>query len=261
MFPVKRIYTLGLFFLMIAGFALAVNAGAETEEPAEKVALTEMVLIEGGEFMMGKDGEGNNSPVHKVFLDPYYIDKHEVTNAQYHQFCTETERALPIFWDMEKFNCGLKWPNHPVVGVSWSDAKAYAEWVDKRLPTEAEWEKAARGGLAGKTYPNGDEMDKEKANFRSDGTVEVMKYPANGYGLYDMAGNVREWVSDYYDLFYYSASPDKNPKGPEKANQRVVRDAGWHSGPSCTSVSARIALGGSWVDFALGFRCAKDADE
>jgi iron(II)-dependent oxidoreductase len=162
---------------------------------------------------------------------------------------------------MEKFRCGLEWPDHPAVGVSWADAKAYAEWAGKRLPTEAEWEYAARGGLAGKKYPYGDEMDETQANFKSDGTVAVKSYPPNGYGLYDMAGNVREWVADYYDEFYYGASPEKNPKGPEKGFDRVVRDAGWHSGKGCTSVSARINLTPYWVDFALGFRCAKDAGE
>lgn len=259
MFPVERLFKPGLFLLLVSSLAWTAGAGAQPQQAAGETAVTEMVLIKAGEFLMGAKGEGDNSPVHKVFLDAYYIDKHEVTNAQYHRFCTETDRALPIFWGMEKFRCGLEWPDHPVVGVSWADAKAYAEWAGKRLPTEAEWEKAARGGLAGKTYPNGDEMDKSQANFRSDGTVAVAGFPPNGYGLYDMAGNVREWVSDYYDLFYYGASPERNPKGPDNGKYRVVRDAGWHSGPSCTSVSARIALTGSWVDFALGFRCAKDA--
>jgi iron(II)-dependent oxidoreductase len=219
-----------------------------------------MVLIPAGEYLMGKDGDANNSPSHTVRLDSFYIDKHEVTNAQYHAFCKETERQLPIFWEMEKFHCGLDFANHPAVGVSWADAKAYAEWAGKRLPTEAEWEIAARGGLVGKKFPNGDEMDSSEANFKSDGTVPVASYPPNGYGLYDMAGNVREWVSDYYSESYYSLSPTDNPKGPEKGTFRVVRDAGWFSGKGCTSVSARICLPQYWTDFAVGFRCAKDVD-
>jgi formylglycine-generating enzyme required for sulfatase activity len=235
-------------------------AGEENSIIDRTLPAMEMVLIPGGDFLMGRDGEANNSPAHEVRLDSFYIDEHEVTNAQYQRFCEETGRKLPEFWGMDAFRCGLDYPNHPVVGVSWADAKAYAEWAGKRLPTEAEWEYAARGGLENKVYPYGDELDETQANFKSDGTVPVMSYPPNGYGLYDMAGNVREWVADYYDEFYFGASPRENPRGPEKGTFKVVRDGGWHSGKGCLNVDDRICLPTYWVDFAVGFRCAKDAD-
>jgi len=253
-----RLCRTGAVALVALVICMTSYASAETESKGKTESRTDLVLIAGGEFEMGRDGEANNNPAHKVRLDSFYIDKHEVTNAQYHRFCQETERQLPIFWGMEKFHCGLDYPNHPVVGVNWADAKAYAEWAGKRLPTEAEWEYAARGGLVGRKYPNGDELDETQANFKSDGTVPVMSYPPNAYGLYDIAGNVREWVADYYDEFYYGASPDDNPKGPDEGTFRVVRDGGWHSGKGCLEVDDRICLPTYWVDFAVGFRCASD---
>ncbi len=245
--------------ILLATLPAQSSAQESTTNTSDK-QLTELVLVTGGEFMMGQEGEANNSPVHKVRLNSFYIDKHEVTNAQYHSFCMQTERALPIFWGMEEFRCGPDFADHPVVGVSWAAAKAYAEWAGKRLPTEAEWEFAARGGLAGKKFPGGDEMDDTAANFKSDGTVPVTSYQANGYGLYEVSGNVREWVADYYEEFYYSASPEDNPKGPESGTFRAVRGGGWKSGKMCCTVDARICLPTYWVDFAVGFRCAKDSD-
>jgi iron(II)-dependent oxidoreductase len=201
------------FFVSVFAFALI----AEKENPKKNntgtVKEPEMVLITGGEFIMGKDrgkDKKSDKPVyidnsaHKVYVDSFYIDKYEVTNAQYYKFCKETGHALPKFWDMDEFRCGLKYPNHPVVGVACYEAIKYAEWRGVRLPTEAEWEYAARGGLAGKSYPNGDDLDPKNANIAKHykGTTEVGRFKANGYGLYDMSGNVREWVSDYYNKDY-----------------------------------------------------------
>lgn len=220
---------------------------------------SELVLIPGGEFRMGIEGEGDDSPAHKVRLDSFYMESCEVTNAQYAKFCEEKGEELPFFWGMEKFRCGPDFPNHPVVGVTWSDAKAYAEWRGMRLPTEAEWEYAARGGLDGKQFPNGDDLDSNMANFRpSSGTLPVGNYPPNGYGLYDMAGNVVEWVHDYYDKDYYRTSPSENPRGPEDGKFQVIRGGGWHSGRSCNSVHYRNCLKSNWSDFNVGFRCARD---
>jgi formylglycine-generating enzyme required for sulfatase activity len=223
------------------------------------VKQTEMALIPGGAFLMGGDVEDDHQPVHEVLVDSFYIDVHEVTNAQYFEFCTQTNRKLPEYWGMEEFRCGPDFPDHPVVGVGWKDATEYADWCGKRLPTEAEWEYAARGGLASQKYPNGDTIDTTLANYSvSEGTVPVRTYPPNGYGLYDMAGNVNEWVFDFYDANYYAISPHDNPTGPEDGKFHVIRGGGWHSGAYCNRVYRRCALIAYWVDFNVGFRCAKD---
>lgn len=230
-----------------------------------------MVFIKGGDFIMGKEflkseiqdkKQYINNPAHKVHVDSFYIDKYEVTNYQYFLFCRDTGRPLPVFWGMNEFHCGLDFPNHPVVGVSYLDALDYARWRNMRLPTEAEWEYAARGGLVGKKFPHGDELDKKMVNYGQNlrGTTAVGSFPGNGYGLFDMAGNVREWVADYYKTGYYLESPDKNPQGPEVGRFRVIRGGGWFSGPGCVTVYRRNALAANWVDFAVGFRCARDAE-
>jgi formylglycine-generating enzyme required for sulfatase activity len=246
--------------LLLISLVLIVGC-VKKKEPVELAGAMEMemVLIPGGEFFMGsEDGGDDEVPVHKVYVDSFYMDKYEVTNAQYFKFCRETERDLPEFWEMEEFHSGLEYPNHPVIGVSWRDAKAYAEWAGKRLPTEAEWEYAARGGLVGKRFPSGDDLDTSVANFASEGTVPVGSYPPNGFGLHDVAGNVAEWVSDYYHQDYYRFSPQRNATGPQEGKFRGVRGGGWHSGKWCCSVNIRNGLIDRWVDFNVGFRCAKD---
>jgi sulfatase modifying factor 1 len=223
----------------------------------------ELVLVPSGEFLMGSDLEGDHSPAHRVYIDSFYMDKYEVTNAQYLRFCEATGHRLPEFWGMDGFRCGPDYPNHPVVGVSWRDAVEYAAWCGKRLPTEAEWEYAARGGLVGMSYPNGETLRPSDGNCTESGKggpVTVGSYPANGFGLHDMQGNVVEWVWDRYDSDYYSSSPLANPQGPESGRFRVIRGGGWHSGPSCNRVYFRNALPPGWVDFNVGFRCARDLE-
>jgi len=217
-----------------------------------------MVLIPAGEFQMGKDDEGDHAPLHSVRLSAFYLDAREVTNAEYLAFCQATDHRLPMFWTLDKFQSGPSFPNHPVVGVGSADAEAYADWAGKRLPTEAEWEYAARGGLQGQDFPGGAELDSTLANYSSQHALPVGSYPPNGYGLYDMAGNVREWVSDFYDPDYYRKSPVENPRGPDKAAYRVVRGGGWFSGKYCQKIFLRVALPVQWVDFNIGFRCARD---
>ncbi len=221
-----------------------------------------LVLIPGGEFLMGSDLEGDHSPAHKVYLDSFSMDKYEVTNAQYLRFCEATGHRLPAFWSLDNFRCGADYPNHPVVGVSWNDAVEYAKWAGKKLPTEAQWEYAARGGLVGMNYASGDTLDPSDGNYTESGNggpVAVGSYPANGYGLHDMQGNVVEWVWDYYGADYYSSSPSADPRGPDSGRFRVIRGGGWHSGPYCNRVYFRNALPPNWVDFNVGFRCAKSA--
>jgi sulfatase modifying factor 1 len=252
--------------IMSITFVLAISFLISCSQPEQKPqeispVEAELVLIPGGDFLMGKDEEGDCSPAHTVYIDSFYIDKYEVTNSQYLEFCEETGRKFPEFWGKKEFHSGPDFPNHPVVGISWSDAKSYAEWAGKRLPTEAEWEYAARGGLVGLNYPNGDELDSADANYTlggPEGIAPVGSFPPNGYGLHDMAGNVFEWVSDYYGGDYYETSPYENPTGPEEGKFRVIRGGGWHSGPYCNRVYYRNALPGQWVDFAVGFRCAKN---
>lgn len=229
-----------------------------------------LVLIPGGEFLMGSGSERDHSPVHTVYVGSFFMDKYEVTNARYLEFCQATGHRLPAFWGMDRFRSGPDYPAHPVVGVSWYDAADYAAWSDKRLPTEAEWEYAARGGLVGKNYPNGDTLDPSDGNFSKSGKggpVAVGSYAANGFGLHDMQGNVVEWVWDYYDAGYYLSSPSMNPRGPESVTLRpeavrfrVIRGGGWHSGPYCNRVYYRNALPANWVDFNVGFRCVKDVE-
>jgi len=224
---------------------------------------TEELLIPAGEFIMGRADSSEELTPHPVKLSAFYIDKHEVTNAQYHAFCEDTDHELPIFWGLERFRCSLDFPEHPVVGVSQADAKKYAEWVGRRLPTEAEWEYAARGGLESLSFDSGDVLNDEDANTKSaklDGPVAVGSFKPNGYGLYDTVGNVREWVADYYAEDYFANSPLDNPPGPEKTRWRVIKGGGWYSGKGCNMVHVRNALPGSWSDFNVGFRCARDAE-
>jgi len=221
------------------------------------------VEIPGGTFLMGGESEPDHQPIHEVEISPFRLMRFHVTNAQYAAFCGATEHHLPEFWGQERFRCGPEHPDHPVVGVSWLDADAFAEWAGGRLVTEAEWEYAARGGLVGKTYPFGDEIDPSAANYARTGltgTKPVGSHAPNGFGLYDMCGNVVEWVADRYDPTYYARSPKVDPPGPEVGKHRVIRGGGWHSGPYCNGVFFRNALPANWVDFAVGFRVAKDGE-
>ncbi|MBU0742011.1 formylglycine-generating enzyme family protein [bacterium] len=246
----SRIWVLTVVLTVAASLAAAA-------EPPEG-----MVLIPGGAYAMGMhDGEDN--PLHEVAVSPFYMDRTEVTNAGYLAFCEETGRDLPVFWGMELFRCGPDYPDNPIVGVSHSDAIAYAEWAGKRLPTEAEWEFAARGGLVGKMFPNGDDADPLAVNHKGagyEGTLPVGSLLPNGYGLHDMSGNVREWVLDRYDPDYYRECPAENPQGPEQGRFRVIRGGGWYSGAFCNHIDRRNGLPSNFGDFNVGFRCAKDVE-
>lgn len=242
--------------LLLAFACLFVLPSADPQAPPG------MVLIPAGTFSMGKAGDAEDCPPHDVSVSAFFLDAGEVTNAEYQQFCTKTGRQLPEFWGIAKYKSGSDFPKHPVVGVSWQDAEAYAKWAGKRLPTEAEWEYAARGGMQGKDFPAGNTIGLESASItqggKTNGAMPVRSFGANGYGLFDMSGNVCEWVADFYDAGYYRVSPGKDPKGPGKGKFRVIRGGGWHSGPYCNRVYVRNALPAGWLDINVGFRCAKD---
>jgi len=248
----------------------------------------DMVLIPAGEFWMGSSEEKGNDierPRHKVYLDAYWIDKHEVTNAEFARFIEETGHMTQAEWlgfgfvmieNGERQIAGANWRHplgpkssiedkmdHPVVQVNWEDAVAYASWAGKRLPTEAEWEKAARGPQGSK-YPFGRFYDRSKARIGllwDAGPVRVGSYSPNGYGLYNMGGNVMEWCSDWYLPDYYEKSPYKNPKGPEKAYHRIIRGGSWFFGSIIfTRCAFRSFLMLKWNN-NIGFRCANDEEK
>lgn len=224
----------------------------------------DMVLIPGGDFVMGKNTSYPTDwqPEHRVSIDAFYMDRFEVTNKAYYAFCVETSHPFPEFWGSPLFKCGMDFPDHPVVGVSHNDAQQYAKWAGKRLPTEAEWEYASKGGLINNNYPWGDQIDSTRANYgkKYKATLVVGSFQPNGYGLYDLSGNVWEWAADYYGDTYYATSPDQNPKGPQSGRFHVIRGGSWHSGAMCLQTHFRNGLPGNWVDFAVGFRCVKDME-
>ncbi len=246
------------------GFRGAPAPGAQPGASAATIERdTTMVLVPAGSFVMGEKGDDDNGPAHEVRLRAFRMDRHEVTNAEYEAFCRATGHKLPFFWGLDRFRSGPLYPDHPVIGVSQGEAADYADWRGKRLPTEAEWEYAARGGLVGMRFVYGNRLDSTMANYtraHQDGPVAVGSYPPNGYGLHDMAGNVQEWVADRYGADYYAKSPVEDPRGPEKGGYRVVRGGGWYSGTMCVGVAVRYALPSGWCDFNVGFRCARDAE-
>lgn len=217
----------------------------------------EMVLIPAGEFLMGDDASAfaPEKPAHIVYLDEYWIDRYEVTNAQY-RLCVEAEVCPePGFW----WNEDLNGDRQPVL-VPWKAAKTYCEWVDGRLPTEAEWEKATRG-TDGRTWTWGNEFVPNRANLSSDEdgygpTAPVGSFPddLSPYGLLDVAGNAGEWVADWWDAEYYARSPARNPTGPAGGEKRVHRApiANAGGGPEKSRCVARYAADPSWE---YGFRC------
>ncbi len=233
----------------------------------EKPALAQpvegsMAVVPAGEFMMGSPtGDSDEQPAHKVYVDAFSMDKYEVTVGQYAAFLQAKAIDPPSDWKT------MNQPAHqkrPVANVDSADAAAYCKWAGKRLPTEAEWEKAARG-TDGRLYPWGNDPPTPlHANFgKTDwnnhgvlapiGTFEEGKSP---YGIYDMAGNVWEWVSDWYDYNYYKTSPSQNPTGPSSGGTKVIRGGAWNSSPRAMRSANRSLI--SPTDQGLdGFRCAK----
>lgn len=230
----------------------------------------DMVFIPAGEFQMGSTDEkasGSEKPVHTVYVDAFYMDKYLVTNEQYKAFLDENPQwCKPQLFknhistdyhdgaylrDWHKTDYPNGEDKHPVTKVGWYAAMAYAQWIGKRLPTEAEWEKAARGGLEGKQYPWGDAVDLSKANYfyNVGGIAPVGRYPANGYDLHDMSGNVWEWCLDTYDANFYAISPRRNPFAGANTMEWVINNFRSVQSP-------RVLRGGSWLMDSQGVRVA-----
>jgi formylglycine-generating enzyme required for sulfatase activity len=218
----------------------------------------EMVLVPAGDSWMGsEDGGSEERPRRKVYLDGFYIDRTEVTNAQYRRFMEATGQRAPAYWGNSRFNA----PDQPVVGVDWGDARAYCAWAGKRLPTEAEWEKTARGP-DGRRYPWGDEWDPRKANFAEGGPgkptpVGSYRAGASPYGAVDMAGNVWEWVADWYQRDYYTKAPSRNPPGPDQGALKVLRGGSWYDYPFDLRAAYRSFSTPDFRITYIGFRCAR----
>lgn len=227
----------------------------------------EMVQIPEGPFMMGsEDGDPDESPAHQVYLKGFYLDRKEVTQDEYGRFAKMIKRPMPRIEVFEDDQSKLLRPEYAAMSVSWDDALAYCRWAGKRLPTEAEWEKAGRGEGKRK-YPWGDTFLRNAANV--DGDEDGYKYLAppgsfeagrSPYGIYDMTGNVAEWVADSYDEGFYKKSPYRDPKGSEAGDLRVVRGGSWRETEHNARLSKRFAAKHWRTDITIGIRCASDLD-
>jgi len=243
-----------------------------------------MVQIPSGEFTMGGNEATDECPPHKVYLDAFYIGKYETTFEEYEAFCHDTGYGIPID---PRYGAqpdpSMLGPTLPVMNVTRDEAERFCKWLSQktgrryRLPTEAEWEKAARGGLEKKTFPWGDDPPSEAGVFRAnygpsfdhftwkkDGyeySAPVGTYPPNGYGLHEMAGNLWEWCSDGYERTYYRDSPYKNPQGPHPRDdlRGIIRGGCYGSGNNHLRCAKRHAIHPSNQAFLIGFRIARDA--
>jgi sulfatase modifying factor 1 len=255
----------------------AQNGQSSTIETKKGQDGAPMVLIPAGPFTMGSnDGLPNERPEHTVTLDAYYIDQYEVTLGLYRKFLEATKHDAPPTWDDEAASTVS---DRPAIGMKWADALAYCKWAGNRLPTEAEWEKAARG-TDGRRYPWGQMQPfVDIANYNRGvwvsetitlvgvtsglegmsvrhGLKEGGKSP---YGLTHMAGNAAEWVADWYERDYYRKSPDKNPTGPANGDKHVLRGGSWADLPTALRVTARFSAEPDFEDRTVGFRCAMNA--
>jgi formylglycine-generating enzyme required for sulfatase activity len=274
---------LGLLMLKVRGLSPPVALATEITD-AFGVA---MRLVPAGEFSMGRDADNALSecqkyrndcqrdwftaedPLHTVYLDAFYMDKYEVTNAMY-AACVKAGACTPPHADSSatrnSYYGNAAFGNYPVIAVDWNQAKAYCEWRGARLPTEAEWEIAARG-TDGRIYPWGNNAPTcSLANFDPSGgsecvgdTSTVGNYPdgVSPYGIYDLAGNVWEWVADWYDEHYYANSPYRNPQGPASGEYRVLRGGLWYDNGLNLRASNRGRLAPDlWLN-DIGFRCSR----
>jgi len=227
-----------------------------------------LVRIPEGWFLMGSDsGQDCERPVHRVWIDPFLLAATQVTNAEYQRFLRGTRALPPPFWNNPNFNH----PQQPVAGVSWHEAARYCEWLSTqtrrrfRLPSEAEWERAARGGLDQKQFPWGDAPPQSLPYYArrwQNGPEPVGRYAPNAYGLYDIGDNVHEWSNDWYDPNYYPISPQRNPAGPEqsplKPARKSSRGGSWRHHIKVARCAARSSIPPEFQYADYGFRVACD---
>ena len=289
--PIWKYATLVLGIGLALSFVIMLMLFFKSQPPpipitVQPLPIGKPVLIPAGEFQMGSNAsnaESDEKPRHTVYVDAFYIDKYEVTNAKFKQFVDanpqwQKDRIPRKFHNGQYLDLwqGNSYPpdkeNHPVVYVSWYAAMAYAKWEGKRLPTEAEWERAARGGLVDLKYTWGNIVDPRKANYSGQigDTTPVGSYPANDYGLYDMVGNVMEWCLDGYETDFYSSSPRLNPiaggvltdivnKFQGVISRRAVRGGCWYNVPLHVRVADRYGTNPNHASKGRGFRCAGSA--
>lgn len=280
---------LGIYSCLVVGMIAILSSVEAADSPSLKGSPQQsvgaikgkdgapMLLVPAGPFLMGSnDGLPNERPEHTVTIKAFYIDQYEVTAGRYQKYVELGKHEPPAPADDD---AGRSLDDRPVVGVTWTEAAAYCAWAGKRLPSEAEWEKAARG-TDGRRYPWG-EMQPfvDIANYNRGiwvseaitlvpvgsglegmsvrhGLKEGGKSP---YGLAHMAGNAAEWVNDWYDREYYQQSPDANPSGPKSGEKRVLRGGSWADLPTALRVTARFSAEPDFDDRTIGFRCAMDA--
>lgn len=223
-----------------------------------------LARIPEGWFLMGSEtGQDNEKPVHRVWIDSFWLAACQVTNAEYGLYLAASRAMPPPFWTDPNFNH----PQQPVAGVSWFEATAYCDWLSSvsgrsfRLPTEAEWERAARSDVEGKLYPWGDAPPQSLPDYDKrwrTGPEPVGRYAPNAFGLYNMCDNVHEWCSDWYQADFYAVSPERNPAGPEKGTRRASRGGSWRHHVKVSRCAARSSIPPEFQYADYGFRVACD---
>lgn len=264
---------------LVFGQSISFAADRSARDPVEFLAAmdgAQMIVVPAGLFPMGvpdgdRDGGRDEYPRHQVFVDTFAIDKYEVTNGLYVAFVKSTGHRVPQnpknptrnLWQGDSITDSLV--DRPVINVDWFDAEAYCAWAGKRLPTEAEWEKAAKG-TSDRRFPWGNvEPTAKHLNYNQRWIGEKTLMPVGSYeagkspfGVYDMAGNVWEWVNDWYDAQYYEKSPEKNPQGPAAGLKKVIRGAGWQNETPTVRIFTRVESDPMMRNESTGFRCAAD---